>query len=365
MENKSSHVVISAGNAGCQILRTFANRSSSNGTKMFAIDSVVSGVTLDNINTNVKFIPIISDENSGSGRDRERGAAMFKYHEDQGAFDEMYAAAESAKSPVVVISSAAGGTGSGSIVPLCRSLIELGIHVIPIIVCPSMDDPDAYHLNTNDLFIELDEVGVETYNVFRNRAGDSNYGPINNEVADLIEIIFGKRYHDTSLDSIDDQDLDVILSTPGRFVAITAAAPDIPKLTREITTKMFTGFQPSWTEDDAKKYTFMSAFSLRSIFASNDFKSVFDEVRSRIKRTYDEYRHIEQCDNNGICEATVIIAGLPRPEIKDVEATYADVGGISSGMNRSKRPAFMKRKKASITDKKDSNGNSHKEFKWV
>jgi hypothetical protein len=56
---------------------------------------------------------------------------------------------------------------------------------------------------------------------------------------------------------------------------------------------------------------------------------------------------------------------LPRPEIKDVEATYADVGGISSGMNRSKRPAFMKRKKASITDKKDSNGNSHKEFKWV
>ena len=361
---KNNRVVISAGNAGCQILRTFADRSTSSDVNMFAIDSVLNSVTLDNV-SHIKFIPIISDENSGSGRDRERGAAMYRYHEDQGAFDEMYQAAEEAKSPVIVISSAAGGTGSGSIVPICKSLIELGVHVVPIIVCPAMDDPDAYHLNTNDLFIELDEVGVETYNVFRNRAGDSDYTPINNEVADLIEVIFGKRYRDTKLDSIDDQDLDVVMSTPGRFVAITAKAADIPKLTREITAKMFTGFQPSWTEEDALKYTFMSAFSLRSIFAKNDFKTVFDEVRSRIHKTFDEYRHIEQVDNDGICEATVIIAGLPRPEIKEINSNYADVGGISNGMNRSKRPSFVKRKKASITDEKDSNGNTHKSFKWV
>ena len=356
MEN----MVIGAGNAGSMIVRTLTERSCLKDVKLYTIDSVTNGITLDSIQR-IKNIPIMADNKCGSGRDRERGAAMFKYHEDNGAFDEMYNDAENSKTPVIVVSSSAGGTGSGSIVPLCKSLIERDIQVIPVIICPAMDDPDAYHLNTNDLFIELDEIGVTTYNVFRNRSGDSNYGPINNAVADMIEIIFGKRYHDTDKDSIDDQDLDVVLSTPGRFVAITATASDIPKLTREITAKMFTGFQPSWTEEDARRLTFMSAFSLRSIFASEDFKSVFDEVRSRIHHTFDEYRHIEQTDNDGICEATVIIAGLPRPEIREIDSQYNDVGGISNGMNRSKRPNFMKKKKASIVDNKDGD----KKFKWV
>ena len=129
---------------------------------------------------------------------------------------------------------------------------------------------------------------------------------------------------------------------------------------------MFTGFQPAWTDEEARKYTFMSAFSLKSIFAEDDFSKTFDEVRARIHRTFDEYRNVEQVDNDGVCEATVIIAGLPRPEIRDIDSTYEDVGGMASGMNRSKRPKFMRKKKASITDVKDEDGNSAgKKFNWV
>jgi hypothetical protein len=359
-----SNMIIALGNTGNQIIRLAAERSSLEDVKMYAIDSVTSSITMDNI-VRIKHIPIVSDDKCGSSRDRSRGAAMYRYHEELGEFEEMYKDAENAKTPVLVITSSAGGTGSGSVIPLCKALIEREIQVIPIIVCPALEDPDAYHLNTNDLFIELDEVGIETYNVFRNRAGSSNYTPINNEVVDLIEIIFGKRYHDTTLDSIDDQDLDMILNMQGRFVAISAKAPDIQKLTREITAKMFTGYQPSWTEEDAKELTFMSAFSLRSIFASEDFEQVFSEVRSRIHKVFDEYRHIEQTDNNGMCEATVIIAGLPRPDVRNIDENYKDVGTISNGMNRSKRPNFMKKRTASVTEVKGKDGQpSIKKFNW-
>jgi hypothetical protein len=272
----------------------------------------------------------------------------------------MYEKCSHAKSPIVVITSAAGGTGSGSAPKLCKTLVDAGIPVIPIIVCPSMDDPTAYHLNNNDLFMELEEAGVVTYAVFRNVAGDSDYTPINREIVDMVEIIFGKRYGATTLDSIDDSDLDTILCTPGRFVAVSAKANDISNLTREITRKMFTGFQPSWTDEEAKQYTFMTAFSLKSMFAGQDFKRVFDEVRVRIYNWFDEYRHIEQVDNGGEVEASVIIAGLPRPEIKMIQTEFNGAEGIGAGMKKAARPKFLSRKKATIGT--DSNGK--KTFSW-
>ena len=350
---------IGIGNCGSRVVEEIATRNSLKDVKLFAVDSVAPMVNMTSVNR-ISYIPIISDEKSGSGRNRERGMAMFEYHKSIGTFNDMFDACIDAKTPVIVITSAAGGTGSGSAPSLCKALLEMEIPVIPIIVCPSLEDPVAYHLNSNDLFMELEEAQVSTYAVFRNVAGDSNYAPINREIVDMIEIIFGKKYGATTLDSIDDSDLDTILSTPGRFVAVSAKANDTANLTRQITRKMFTGFQPSWTEEDAKKYTFMSAYSLKSMFAGEDFKGVFDEVRARIHQVFDEYRHIEQVDNGGEVEATVIIAGLPRPEIKAIETVFNEAGSIGSGMRKSTRPSFLGRKKAGM-----KTGNDGKpKFNW-
>jgi len=355
----TNFLCIGLGNTGKNIIEEIAARNTLRDVKLFAVDSVAPTASLATVNR-INYIPIISDDKTGSGRNRERGAAMFEYHKSIGTFSNMFDACIEAKTPVLVITSTAGGTGSGATPMLCKALAELEIPVIPIIVCPSMDDPVAYHLNNNDLFVELEEAEVATYAVFRNIAGDSNYAPINKEIVDMIEIIFGKKYGTTTLDSIDDSDLDTILTTPGRFVAVSAKANDITNLTRQITRKMFTGFQPSWTEEEAKQYTFMSAFSLKSMFASEDFKQVFDEVRSRIYQVFDEYRHIEQVDNGGEVEATVIIAGLPRPEIKIINDDFTSAGGISSGMKKSIRPSFVNRKKAGISQGKDG----RPKFNW-
>lgn len=357
------NLIITAGNAGFQVARAVTASTLLDDVKIYSIDSVISNVSIDTVNR-IHYKSILSDDKQGSGRSRVRGMEMYKFREELGEFDDMYQDAVNAKSPVIVITSAAGGTGSGSSVPICKALIDRGVQVIPIIICPNMADPDAYHLNTNDLMIDLDEIGIQTYCTFRNSRGDADYTPINNEVVQLIEIIFGKRYDATDLDSIDDSDLDVVLNTPGRFIAVSATAQDVQTLKKELTRKVLSGYQPGWSKEDSDNCTFMTAYSLTAMFAKQDFKTVFEDVNNRIVHVYDEYRNICEKDNNGQMTATLIVAGLPRTEVKNINSEYKESNTIASGMNRAKRPAFLNRKKASVTKPEAGDKNAIAKFKW-
>ena len=356
-----NNMIICLGGCGSNIAKLATESSYLTNLTIYSIDSQTANVDIDSIGA-INFISIISDEKAGSGRNRQRAQAMYEYHENIGAFESMYNEAIESKAPVLVITSAAGGTGSGSTVSVCKALIERGVQTIPVIVFPNKNDPDAFHLNANDLLMELDEVGVETYSIFENRKGDANYEPVNQEVVNLIEIIFGKRYTKTELDSIDDSDLDVILSTPGRFIAVSAEGQNATMLSKEITRKVFSGFQPAWsTDNNTSNGTVITAFSLTSMFANTEFKNVFAEINNRLTNVYDEYRNIANDDNDGKSSASVIIAGLPRPDIKEIDGEYKEASSLSEGMKKSKRPNFMNRKKASIVaNDKDSIGK----FKW-
>lgn len=356
-----NNMIICLGGCGSNIAKMIITSDKLKDVTLYSIDSQSSNVDINSINS-INFISILSDEKAGSGRNRSRAQAMYEYHAEQGTFDKMYNDAVESKAPVLVVTSAAGGTGSGSTVPLCKALIERNVQVIPIVIFPNKNDPDAFHLNANDLLMELDEVGIETYSIFENRKGDANYDPINQEVVNLIEIIFGKKYGKTELDSIDDSDLDVILSTPGRFIATSADASSTTVLGKEITRKVFSGFQPAWTPEQAANHTIITAFGLTSMFANTEFKNVFAEINSRLDNVYDEYRNIVNDDNDGMSSASVIIAGLPRPEIKEIDNDYKEASSISEGMKKSRRPNFMNRKKATIVN--DDKNNNISKFKW-
>lgn len=373
------NLIIGLGNTGTNIIKECAKSANLNDVTLYCIDSVNTSFDLDMINR-VNIISIVSDEKTGSGRSRERGNAMFKFHEENGDFNKLYEDAVNAKSPVIVITSGAGGTGSGSCTPLCEALLLREVQVIPIIINPNKNDPAAFHLNANDLLIELDEVGITTYSIFENRRNDADYRPINQEVVNLIEIMFGKKYdvpvHDNSNgdithDTIDDSDLDNILSWPGRIIGITAEASSIPALQKEITRKLFVGFQPMWKPDDVKENTLMKGYSLTSMFADEDFKHVFSEIDNRLSSDviYDEYRNIAKLDNDGMATASLIITGLPRPEVKQIDTEYKSAGSIGDGIKRSGRPSFMTHKKATITTKtldpnNESTGSAIKQFGW-
>lgn len=335
------NMIIGLGNTGCQIVKLAAESTLLEECNFYTIDSVTTSVDINSIKK-ITSLSLISDDKAGSGRSRERGAAMFEFHDKNGTFAELYADAEKAKTPILVITSAAGGTGSGSTPALCRHFIEKGIAVIPIIICPAMKEPTAFHLNTNDLMFDLKEAGVDTYCIFRNEYGKADYSEINKEVVTAIEIILGKHYDNTDKDSIDDSDLDVILSTPGRFLAVKASAQTPTQLKRRITECVLNGHQP-FTAADASASTIMKAFSLSSSFASGDFEEVFSELNARINNGFDEYRNI--CNKDGECVASVIIAGLPRVELKEIDDEYQTASGIADGItSKSNRPSFMKKK---------------------
>lgn len=355
------NLVIGLGNTGTQIVKAATKSAKLTDVKFYTIDSVTSSIDMAHV-TNITSIPIISDDKNGSGRSRERGAAMYMYHDEAGAFNQLYEDAKAAKSPVVVITSAAGGTGSGSIIPLCRKLMSFGtedaeFRVVPIIIFPAMEDPDVFHFNTNDLMLELDEVGITTYSIFRNTYGNADYSKINQEVVSSLELIFGKWYHETTADSIDDSDLDMILKMPGRFVSVTATASQPNQLKRAITESMFNGSQPLW---DGTRNTLMTAFGVKSPFASDDFKDVFDEIRSRIGHTIDEYRNI--VNEDGVCEASVIVAGLSQVKLKQIDSDFQGASSIASGAKKSTRPSFMSNK-SHINQAKTGSNSELKKFR--
>lgn len=345
------NLIIGLGNCGNMVVKAVMKSKMLNNVKLYAIDSVTSSVDKETVDR-VTIIPIQSDEKQGSGRSRERGAEMYQIHEDAGAFAQMYQDAIDAKSPVLIVTSSAGGTGSGSTAPLCRALVARGVRVIPIIVTPDLSEPDAYHLNTNDLFAELAEImdpegdpGVPSYTIFQNPKDTVNYDPVNQDIVNLIEIILGVRNDYTTRDSIDDSDLDTILGTPGRFIATSAMASNPDALRKLITSKVFSSFQPAWKEEDIKSLTLMTGYSLKSMFAESDFDTVFEDIRKRIVHRYDEYRNVVNSDNEGQCEATVIIAGLPRPAIKIIDMEYNMANDLGAGIKKSTRPSFLNKKK--------------------
>lgn len=364
----SHNLIIGLGNCGTEIIKAITKSELLSDAKLYAIDSVASSIDLSSIDR-VKVIPIISDEKNGSGRNRERGAEMYNIHESNNEFAEMYNDAKLAKSPVIVITSSAGGTGSGSSVCLCKSLVKRGIKVIPIIITPDMSEPVAFHLNTNDLFVELADIkdaegadGISTYSIFQNPKDTANYDKINSDVVSSIEIILGKCYDHTKRDSIDDSDLDMLLSTPGRFIAATATAPNIDMLRKAITQNVLSGYQPGWNVEEVANIFLMTGYSLSSMFADEDFASVFADIRKRTPNTYDEFRNISSDPNKSECKATVIVTGLPHPPTKNINLEYNVANSIGEGVKKSVRPKFLKKKKVVSKPIVDESSNIEKDI---
>ena len=92
---------------------------------------------------------------------------------------------------------------------------------------------------------------------------------------------------------------------------------------------------------------------------------VFKDINARItKAPYDQYSNIVNDDNNGEMTATVIVAGLPRGDIKIIDSEFNQVSSLGTGMNKSARPSFMNKKRATIADTKEDNCTTKKSFRW-
>lgn len=333
-------IVIGLGNTGSVIVRLLASKKLTD-VKLFAIDSQMKHVTLDTSSL-IKYIPIVADDNVGSGRDRERGKAMFEFNDQNGAMKELYDMCGTTDT-IFIVSSSSGGTGSGSCPALCSKLFERypDTKVIPIIICPNDEDPDAYHLNTKDLMVELNEANVGPYSIFCN-PNSSDYEKINNEIVESILVMLGTKYEHTDNDSIDASDLKNVLSTKGRIVALSVTGDTVDEVRKKLTKSIVSSFQPTW--DPTKLDYSMAAFSMKSINAGEDSKIVENDIMPKLERCYDIYKNIVIDDNNGKVDVTLMVAGLPAIDLKEIELNYNEAGGIGDNLQKTERPTFMKRR---------------------
>ena len=343
-------IVIGLGNTGSVIVRDLAKKGINN-VKLFAIDSQTKHVSLDDINK-ITYIPIIADDNVGSGRDRERGRAMFLWNQKEGKLDEMYKACESTDT-IFVISSAAGGTGSGSCPSLCEELSRRNedAKVIPIIVCPNMEDPDAYHYNTNDLMLELDKAGIESYVIFRN-PNSSDYEKINKEIVESIDLLLGNKYEHTDNDSIDASDLNNILLVKGRIIAVSVSGDTVDEVRKKLMKELVSSYQPSW--DPSNVGYGVAAFGMKSINAGEDSKIIENDILPKLAHCSDRYKNIVIDDNNGKVDVTLIVAGLPPVDFKTINTEYTETAGIGDGLAKMERPSFMRRRHVKFNDFKST-----------
>ena len=352
-------IVIGLGNTGSVIVRDLSKHDIKN-VKLFAIDSQTKHVSLDDINK-ITYIPIIADDNVGSGRDRERGRAMFEYNNEEGKLDELYKACESTDT-IFVVSSAAGGTGSGSCPALCTELMKRNedAKIIPIIVCPNMEDPDAYHYNTNDLMIELGNAHVDSYVIFRN-PDSSDYEKINKEIVESIDLLLGNKYEHTDNDSIDASDLNNILMVRGRIIAISVTGDTVDEVRKKLMKELVSSFQPSL--EPSKVGYGVAAFGMKSINAGEDSKLIENDILPKLEHCSDRYKNIVINDNNGKVDVTLIVAGLPPVELKTIKTEYSETAGIGDNATKMERPSFMKRRHVKFNDFKSKKDNEEVSFK--
>ena len=343
-------IIIGLGNTGSVIVRELAKKEYKT-VKLFAIDSQTKSIQLDDV-TKVNYIPIVADDNVGSGRDRERGRAMFEYNKNNGLLEPLYKACSNTDT-IFVVTSAAGGTGSGTCPALCEELFSrFDSKVIPIIIVPNMADPDAYHYNTNDLMYELNAIKTEDgdpaigpYVIFRN-PDSSDYEKINKEIVESIDVLLGNHYEPTDNDSIDASDLNNILSTVGRIMVLSISGDTVDEVRKKLVKETVSSFQPSW--DANKVGCGVAAFSMKSINAGEDSKIIENDILPKLNHCSDRYKNIVIDDNNGRVDVTLIIAGLPPVELKDIKTEYTETVGIGENLKKTERPSFMKRRHVSF-----------------
>lgn len=354
IEVGTTSLIIGMGSCGTQVIKKLAKNRLFDNCILYTIDSDLNTLNIQDECPGVNIIPIKVDEMDGSGRNRPRGKELFEEAVKNGHLDELYKLAETVKYPIIVITSTAGGTGSGAIPVLCQTLINKNeAYVNPIIVTPDSQEDNHSHRNNNQLFIDLEEAGVSRYIQFVNPPHMAHYDPINNSIMKCIEWVLGKHYHPTDLNSIDDADLDMLLNGPkGRIMVLSAEGKDITTASRALEKQLISGYQPTFTKEDLdneEDCTLVVGFAIESLNADEEFVEGFKSIRNRISppgedKTYidNEYRHICVNDNNGNVTLSVMISGLPRPPVKQVMGAVGTVKGLSEGLKDSVNPAFMK-----------------------
>lgn len=219
LENKVklSIAVIGIGNAGNQIVA----RAYREGYSVFAINSSLKDLNDTVVNEHIPSF-IAGKEARGAGKNREYAKKIFNYNGK-----ELFTNAEFSKiietaDIVFVVSSTAGGTGSG-ISPVVVSLLTQ-MYPSKIIkyygILPKLSDSIQAQYNTLDCINEINDIKGVSYmladlSYYEEDSNDVAYAGVADNIITSINTIAGKYLNASKNGMIDENDMRVIVGEPG------------------------------------------------------------------------------------------------------------------------------------------------------
>lgn len=224
MEKKIA--IIGLGNAGGQV----ANLAESKYGDLFDciyVNSSESDLAMVSPNSEYKYKIGNREEIEGSGKNRMKMKQYLKSDINQILGDNKLQVCLSTKKYVFVVASAAGGTGSGAAPVLTEILQQMFpdanfilVGILPQLGASLMEQGNALEFLT-ELYDGLGE--TTTYMIYDNESTASMpptkaLEAVNEQIVEDFRVLTGIDCYNTPYESIDEADLESIITTPGRLL---------------------------------------------------------------------------------------------------------------------------------------------------
>ena len=223
---KKQIVIIGIGNCGGQV----ANLAEKRYPELFDtiyINSSEADLAMVDTESSLKFKIGFREEIEGSGKNRKKMKEYLMEDINSILMNEDLQNIISEKKYCYIISSAAGGTGSGSSPVLMEILRQMfpDVNFILVGVLPQINASKLELGNALEFLTELyDKLGDDTtYMIYDNETtkdlpATKALEKVNDAIVEDLKVLSGVDNYATPYDSIDEADLESIITTPGRLL---------------------------------------------------------------------------------------------------------------------------------------------------
>lgn len=219
-------VLLGCGNAGGQV-SALAERKYPDLFDAIYINSSESDLSMIPNESSLKFKIGEKDEIEGSGKNRSRMKEYLKNDINKILGDEELQKCIATKKYCFIIASAAGGTGSGAAPVLIALLKQLfpDTNFVLVGILPQMNASLMEQGNAIEFLNELyDVLGDDlTYMIYDNETASdlpptTALSKINEEIVEDLRILTGIDCYSTPYESMDEADMESVITTPGRLL---------------------------------------------------------------------------------------------------------------------------------------------------
>lgn len=228
MNETKKFVIIGVGNCGSQVA-LLAEKKYDELFDCIYINTSKSDLAMVKTESDLKFKIGGTEDVEGSGKNRTKMKEYLKKDIVSILSNEKFQECVSYKKYCVIVTSAAGGTGSGAspiLLDILRSTFP-DTNFILVAVLPQISASLMEHGNSLEFTNELyDVLGNDvTYMIYDNES-TSNLPPtkalevVNANIVEDLKVLTGVDNYPTPFESIDEADMESIITTPGRLVVV-------------------------------------------------------------------------------------------------------------------------------------------------